>query len=455
MSSDLGRLLLDDFLVHSKPCVDALVARLVRFRGSGHRPHLYLFEEDQPRRYVLTGDHLFIRASVEYSNPQLTVEEVQGVLAARLLEVCGNYFATEGVRAPDRHDVDAICDALRKPPRGPALAFLLNTDDVEPDRYSMNPLKRSILDSGQSAYPAISVKTDALRIDPLFMEKYAGSLISPEEAEVIERHRSRCDTYLDMVDAVKYEYLRDLSDVFGVDLCLPSVRMPLTVLGREASDAFLHHVIKESHRDYEAVRRVYRCMGRSMKNRTTLLTVPHSHEGYGSKRAARGRLYFDGKQLSRIKVSYRTRPLYPNAIDPQDVSPAIAHDAFELQAARFTDYAYRETPSSPQFILYSLASPEEAVLWHGIGAFGASKLVRSYTTTHQACETQTLFRGLRERYGVTTTVPLQLNLVPKHMWVHPTHDNIDASIGCVSDPLDLAKMGMRLDVLSSDAYTRA
>jgi hypothetical protein len=392
---------------------------------------------------------------VEYSNPQLTVEEVQGILAARLLEVCGNYFVTEGVRAPDRHDVAAIREELSKPPRGTALAFLLNTDDVEPDRYSMNPLKRSILDSGQSAYPAASVKTDDLRIDPLFMEKYAGSLISPEEAEVIERYRGRCNTYLDMVDAVNYEYLRDLSDVFDVDLCLPTMRMPLTVLERAAPDALLHYIIKESHRDYDAVRRIYRCMGRSMKNRTTLLTVPHSQEGYGSKRAARGRLYFDGKRLTRIKVSYRTRPLYPNAIDPQDVSQAIANDTFELQSAAFTDYTFLDTPSSPQFILYSFASPEEAVLWHGIGAFGASKLVKSYTTTHQACESQTLFRGLQERYGVTMTVPLQLNLVPKHMWVHPIHDNIDASIGCVSDLKDLAKMGMKLDVLPSDAYTRA
>ena len=319
----------------------------------------------------------------------------------------------------------------------------------------MNPLKRSILDSGQSAYPAASVKTDNLRLDPLFMEKYTGSLISPEEAEVIERHLGHCNTYLDMVDAVKYEYLHDLSDMFDVDLCLPSMRIPLTILDQEERDALLHNIIKESHQDYDSVGRIYRCMGRSMKNRTTLLTVPHSQKGYGSKRSARGRLYFDGKRFTRIKMSYRTRSLYPNAIDPQDVSHAIANDTFELQAADFTDYAFHETPASPQFILYSLASPEEAVLWHGIGAFGASKLVKSYTTTHLACEKQMFFRDLQERYGVKITVPLQVNLVPNHMWVHPTYDNIDASIGCVSDLMDLAKMGMKLNVLSLDAYTRA
>ena len=63
-------------------------------------------------------------------------------------------------------------------------------------------------------------------------------------------------------------------------------------------------------------------MGRSMKNLTTLLTVPHSIRGYGSKRAARGRIYFEGTKLKSIRVDYRTTLLYPNAIDPADVSVA-------------------------------------------------------------------------------------------------------------------------------------
>jgi hypothetical protein len=33
------------------------------------------------------------------------------------------------------------------------------------------------------------------------------------------------------------------------------------------------------------------------------------------------------------------------------------------------------------------------------------------------------------------------------MWVHPKHRNIDASIGCVENLEDLARMGMRIEQL--------
>jgi hypothetical protein len=46
-------------------------------------------------------------------------------------------------------------------------------------------------------------------------------------------------------------------------------------------------------------------------------------------------------------------------------------------------------------------------------------------------------------------VPLQFNLAPEGMWVHPVHRNIDASIGCVENPADLARMGMKLEYLSA------
>ena len=45
---------------------------------------------------------------------------------------------------------------LKKPPQGIVVPFLLNTDDVEPDRYSMNPLKHSLVESGQSAFPRLT-----------------------------------------------------------------------------------------------------------------------------------------------------------------------------------------------------------------------------------------------------------------------------------------------------------
>jgi hypothetical protein len=35
------------------------------------------------------------------------------------------------------------------------------------------------------------------------------------------------------------------------------------------------------------------------------------------------------------------------------------------------------------------------------------------------------------------------------MWVHPTHRNIDASIGCVENLKDLVDMGMKVEQLSA------
>ena len=49
----------------------------------------------------------------------------------------------------------------------------------------MNPLKQSIVDSGQSAFPAANVKTDGLKIDEAYAKKYDGSMISKKECELI------------------------------------------------------------------------------------------------------------------------------------------------------------------------------------------------------------------------------------------------------------------------------
>jgi hypothetical protein len=65
-----------------------------------------------------------------------------------------------------------------------------------------------------------------------------------------------------------------------------------------------------------------------------------------------------------------------------------------------------------------------------------------------------MMRGLTEKYGVPVKVPLQFNLVPKGMWFHPAHRNIDASIGCVKDLGSLARMGMEVEYLSSADYAR-
>jgi hypothetical protein len=42
-------------------------------------------------------------------------------------------------------------------------------------------------------------------------------------------------------------------------------------------------------------------------------------------------------------------------------------------------------------------------------------------------------------------VPMQLNLSPDGLWVHPVHRNIDASVGCVENVADLARMGMKIE----------
>jgi len=456
LSMDLCRIILEDFLKTSWPCVETLVNELTAFKED-KRPQIsmFYFKDGQRIDVALSGGLFFLRASVEYSNPQLTVEEVQGIIAARLLEACGVYFHQYGLHAPDEKEVSTICDMLKKPAQGLILPFLLNTDDIEPDRYSMNPLKESIVNSGQSAFPCGTVKTEQLIIDQKFAQKYDGSLICKDEIERISRHLQACNnSYMDMVDAVKYEYLERLSGSFGINLCVHSMRLPLSILWRESTDDLLHHIIRETHTDYQSIECVYKCMGRSMKNLTTLLTVPHSAKGYGSKRAARGRIYFDGTKLKSAKIDYRTTPLYPNAIDPTDISAARAEDTFTVSGEKFVGYDFKETPSSPQFFLYSLASPENAVLWHGIGAFGASELLKSYTTTRLACAKDLLIRGLREKFGIAARMPLQFNLLPKHIWFHPVHRNIDASIGCVKDIKFLADIGMKMESLQTDQYIR-
>ena len=437
-------------------CAEAIVKKLATFKENRRlKVPLFYFKNGRRNDVTLDGGQFFLRSSVEYSNPQLTVEEVQGIIAARVLEVCGNYFHQYGLHQANGKDIDEICEMLKKSSQGTIASFLLNTDDIEADRYSMNPLKESIVNSGQSAFPCGTVKTEKLEIDRKFVQKYEGALICKSEVERIARHLESCNNnYMDMVDAVKYEHLENLSESFGINLCLYSMRMPLTIMEKETTDDLLHYIIRKTHTDYQSIECVYKCMGRSMKNLTTLLTVPHSEKGYGSKRAARGRIYFEGTKLKSVKVDYRTALLYPNAIDPGDVSVARADDSFTVEGDKFVNYDFKQTPSSPQFFLYSLASPENAVLWHGIGAFGASELLKSYTTTRLACARNLLIEGLDEKYGIASEIPLQFNLVPKFMWFHPTHHNIDASIGCVENLRDLANLGMKMEHLSTDQYVR-
>ena len=452
MPDDVCRTLVEYFLKSSWSCVKTIVEMLRGFKEKETRRKpvsLFRFMKGQKVSKSFAGNFFFLRSSVEYSNPQLTLEEVQGIIGARMLETCGNYFSRYGLHKPDAADIGELCEALKKPSDGHIIAFLLNTDDIEPDRYSMNPLKKSIITSGQSAFPVAYARTETLGIDQQFVDKYAGNLICPSEVELIHRQLENArGSYVDFVDSVKYAQIEEISETFGVDLGLYALRLPIAKLQAETKNDLLHYIICETHRGYESISQAYTCMRRSMEKRTTLLTVPHSPNGYGSKRAARGKLHFEGTQLRSVTVKYRTTRLYPNEIDPEDVSIAKAEDSFTVTGEKLADYHFSETPSSPQFFLYSLASPENAVLWHGIGAFAAPKLLQSYVSVRDSCRRGEPIRDLHRKYGVWTEIPLQFNLVPDYMWVHPVHRNIDSSIGCVEKLEDLARRGMKVEKLS-------
>jgi hypothetical protein len=447
---DYCRLLLEDFLKTSFSTVKVLVEGAAASKGqnSNRKVTLFRYVNGKKVSFPFFDERFYLRGSVEYTNPQLTVEEVQGIIGARLLETCANYFYEHGLREPADSDVTALMELLKKPTQGYIVPFLLNTDDVEADRYSMNPLKQSIVDSGQSAFPAANVKTDELKIDEAYCKKYDGSLISQKETELIAESLRDCNgSYLDLVDSIKYNQLKDLSVFFGMDLSLFTLRMPISTLKTETKDGLLHYIIKESNRDYASIEEAYTCMGRSLKNRTTLLTIPHSPQGFGSKRAARGKLHFENGKLLDATVKYKTTQLYPNAMDPQDVAVAVCEDSFSVPGEKLSDYSFAETPSSPQFFLYSIGSPEDATLWHGIGAFAAPQLLQSYRSGRIACREGKLIKNLTEKYNIKVDVPLQFNLAPEGIWSHPIHRNIDASIGSIEDLPDLAHRGMRLEYL--------
>ena len=452
MQNDICRTLLENFLKSSWQSVIAIVAKLERFKEAKTRRKsvsMFQFKNGSKVTRSFDGDFFFLRSSVEYSNPQLTLEEIQGIIGARMIAICGNYFSKYGLSQPNAVDIRELCEALRKPPEGPIISFLLNTDDIEPDRYSMNPLKESIVASGQSAFPVAYVRTENLKVDSQFVEKYVGNLICPSEVELIKNQIENTNgSYMDFVDSMKYIQIEKIAETLGLSLEISALRMPITTLQAEIKDDLLHYIIRETHRDYESISQAYNCMRRSMKKRKTLLTVPHSQRSYGSKRAARGKLHFNDQKLKSISVKYKTTKLYPNEIDPGDVSIAKCEDRFTVKGEELADYRFSETPSSPQFFLYSLASPENAVLWHGIGAFAAPKLLQSYVSIRESCRIGQPVRNLDQKYGLWMEIPLQLNLIPEHMWIHPVYRNIDSSIGCVEKIEDLTRRGMKIEKLA-------
>jgi hypothetical protein len=358
-------------------------------------------------------------------------------------------MAKNNVIEPSQSDLVGIAEMLKKPPNGTIVPFLLNTDDVEPDRYSINPLRASIVESGQSAFPSASVVTDRLNVDPSFLAKYDGSLVSRDDVASIEMHlKEGPANYLDFVDAVKYEMLRKTSEVLGIDLCIPAYRMPLDVLKKEKPGQPLHKLIQDSHHDYDTIGTIYELMGRNLgKRKTLLLAVPHSPKGFGSKRAAQGSIMFKQDHFEQIKVQYKTTLLYANELDKEetDVSVAKADDNLSVDVGKIASYDYSQTPSSPQFALYDILSPEDATIWHGIGVFGGVELIRSIVSVRSACLRKAVLGEVACRGNKP---PLQLNLIPDKMWRHPKYGNIDASVGCVQDLASLVNTGMHVAPLS-------
>ena len=85
MSDTLSRMLVENFLKSSwSCCIKPVVEKLTNWETENHVRDLsfFKFKNNQRVNSTFTGNHFFLRSSVEYSNPQLTVEEVQGIVAA-------------------------------------------------------------------------------------------------------------------------------------------------------------------------------------------------------------------------------------------------------------------------------------------------------------------------------------------------------------------------------------
>jgi len=431
MTGDLIPNMIKEFLISSKDSIEAIL-KAITTRDTTYREKVFFhnFEGNNRKEMAFSSACFFLRTSIEYSSPQLTLEELEGLITARLLEVCVNKRLESNT--PDTKDIEAMSEALCKPPGGRVIPFIFETDDVEPDRYSNNPLRSSIVESGQSAFPVATATTDTLKLDGLFLEKYEGSLVSKDEVELVKNSLGASHRYVDFVDHVKLEELSRVSERYGLELRLPQFRMPLEVLMNEGHQDPLHKLISRSHINYETIESLYTLMGRSMKKKTSLLTVPHSSQGYGSKSAARGRLYFSDDHLEKINIQYVTTRLYPNMIDYKDLSVAKCDGSFELEGNCFSDYSFIETPSSPQFVLYALLSPEDASIWHGVGEYAGNEILRSYASLQTSFLNRTILQDL-ERPSALKQSPIMLNLEPGKMWKHPAYGNIDGGIGCIAD----------------------
>ena len=97
MTTPIGRLIVEDFVKNAHSTLTHLRLGLAHFLDSPREQAINNISMSKIQKQHLTSLNyssktFFLRSSIEYSNPQLTVEEVQGIIGLRLLEAFGNYF---------------------------------------------------------------------------------------------------------------------------------------------------------------------------------------------------------------------------------------------------------------------------------------------------------------------------------------------------------------------------
>jgi hypothetical protein len=82
--------LVKSFLAKSLPAIEVLVegAKNHKKIKTNRKVTLFRFVDGKKVCVPFEDEHFYLRSSVEYTNPQLTVEEVQGVVGTRLLTAC-------------------------------------------------------------------------------------------------------------------------------------------------------------------------------------------------------------------------------------------------------------------------------------------------------------------------------------------------------------------------------
>ena len=449
MPSTVSRELLAAFHDSSWPAVEALVAARGAFHErSNARPALFYFHHGHRETVPVRPNQFLLRTSVEYANPQVTLEELQGIVLARLLGVSAEFVGAQGGRRPAAADLPELVHRLEERPRDQIVPFVLNVDDIEPDRYSVNPLRASILRTGQSARAVADVVTDELSVDGEFVDRYRGKLVQDRDVETICEELASVSprSYLDLVDRVKYRQLEEASTLLGIDLAIPALRMPLTSLREGGASDPLPRLVAAAHRDVPTLRQLYGLIAREFgRRKTTHPAVPHGPGGEASKRLVRGKMVVDGDRIRDLEVRYQSGPLYPNEIDPADVARGEASTQFHVDPGRMQAYDFRATPASPQFALYMLTSPEDGAIWHGVGKYAGIQIVETYTAFHRASRPAGRFLDVPVDCPAD---PPQFDLVADGMLGHPEWKNIDASIACVDSLASLVPKHTRLRTLT-------